>query len=366
MRSTPVEDPVESVSGLALRRAGPFDLSSIRLGDAPLILAFSSDWRLCGESAADLGAIRAELRGLGAVLVVLSSAGVWFFRPDDDVERFELTDDAIDAEIGRLAALYEVPRSFDGTLAPVIFVLDGGGHVRFAMRSPPGAPPMHATLAEALASAGRQIIAAPAASATVSRREWILGMVVAGFALAFAEGCGRSRLTGTAGAADATEARAPATDEAIDVVLNVNGGDHHLRIDSRVSLLDALRERLGLTGSKKGCDHGQCGACTVLVDGRRACACLMLAVMAQGRQIRTIEGLAHGDDLHPMQAAFLSLDGLQCGYCTPGQIMSAVSLVAEGHAHTDDEVREEMSGNICRCGAYPNIVAAVQLARKSS
>jgi xanthine dehydrogenase YagT iron-sulfur-binding subunit len=149
----------------------------------------------------------------------------------------------------------------------------------------------------------------------------------------------------------------------IDIVLHVNGTDHNVRIDPRVSLLDALRERMGLTGAKKGCDHGQCGACTVLVDGRRVSACLTLAIMMPGKKITTIEGLADGDRLHPMQAAFASQDGFQCGYCTPGQIMSAVGLLSEGHARTDDEVREEMSGNLCRCGAYPNIVAAVQLAR---
>jgi xanthine dehydrogenase YagT iron-sulfur-binding subunit len=131
-----------------------------------------------------------------------------------------------------------------------------------------------------------------------------------------------------------------------------------------VTLLDALRERLGLTGTKKGCDQGQCGACTVLVAGRRVKSCLTLALMAEGEPITTIEGLARGDELHPMQAAFLSLDGFQCGYCTSGQVMSALGLIAEGHAQTDEEVREEMSGNICRCGAYPNIVAAIQRGRK--
>ena len=131
-----------------------------------------------------------------------------------------------------------------------------------------------------------------------------------------------------------------------------------------MTLLDALRERLGLTGTKKGCDQGQCGACTVLVDGRRVNACLTLAVMAEGAPITTIEGLAKGDALHPLQAAFIAHDGFQCGYCTSGQIMSAAGLLAEGHAHSDDEVREQMSGNICRCGAYPNIVAAIQQARK--
>lgn len=149
----------------------------------------------------------------------------------------------------------------------------------------------------------------------------------------------------------------------VPVKLRVNGAEHALEIDPRVTLLDALRERIGLTGTKKGCDHGQCGACTVLVDGRRINSCLTLAVMQEGASITTIEGLAQGDELHPMQAAFIKHDGFQCGYCTPGQICSAVGLLNEGHAKTDDEVRELMSGNICRCGAYPNIVNAIQEAR---
>jgi xanthine dehydrogenase YagT iron-sulfur-binding subunit len=146
----------------------------------------------------------------------------------------------------------------------------------------------------------------------------------------------------------------------LDVTLRVNGVDHALRIDPRVTLLDALREYLGLTGTKKGCDRGECGACTVLRNGRRINACLTFAVMCQGREITTIEGLAMGDQLHPMQAAFVEQDAFQCGYCTPGQIISAVALLDEGHAESDAEIREWMSGNICRCGAYPNIVAAIQ------
>ncbi|MCA9155162.1 MAG: (2Fe-2S)-binding protein [Planctomycetales bacterium] len=149
----------------------------------------------------------------------------------------------------------------------------------------------------------------------------------------------------------------------ISISLRVNGDDHPLDIDPRVTLLDALRERLHLTGSKKGCDHGQCGACTVLVDGRRVYSCLTLALTATGAEITTIEGLADGDNLHPVQQAFIERDAFQCGYCTSGQICSAVGLLNEGQAETDDEVRELMSGNICRCGAYPNIVAAVQDAR---
>ena len=152
----------------------------------------------------------------------------------------------------------------------------------------------------------------------------------------------------------------------MNVTLRINGVDRQLEIDSRVTLLDALRERLGLTGSKKGCDHGQCGACTVHMDGRRVLACLTLAASAQGHDITTIEGLANGDALHPMQQAFIDHDGFQCGYCTPGQIMSATALLEEPCGPHDDDVRECMSGNLCRCGAYPNIVAAVQSVRKGA
>jgi xanthine dehydrogenase YagT iron-sulfur-binding subunit len=159
-----------------------------------------------------------------------------------------------------------------------------------------------------------------------------------------------------------------------EVTLRINGADHALRLDPRVTVLDALREHLGLTGAKKGCDHGQCGACTVLVDGRRANSCLMLAVAAEGAEITTIEGLADGEDLHPVQAAFVEHDAFQCGYCTPGQICSAVGAIEEARwgwpsAVTADltapveldeaEIRERMSGNLCRCGAYANIVPAV-------
>src|SRR5205807_10617626 len=146
----------------------------------------------------------------------------------------------------------------------------------------------------------------------------------------------------------------------LEITLRVNGAVHRLDIDTRTTLLDALRERLGLTGTKKGCDHGQCGACTVLLDGRRVYSCLTLAVMKDGAQVTTIEGLAQGSTLHPLQQAFIEHDAFQCGYCTPGQICSAAGLIAEGKARTAGEIRELMSGNICRCGAYPNIVAAIQ------
>ena len=142
--------------------------------------------------------------------------------------------------------------------------------------------------------------------------------------------------------------------------LEVNGVQHQLSVEPRVTLLDLLREQLHFTGTKKGCDFGQCGACTVHVDGKRVLSCLSLAIMQNGKKVTTIEGLADGDKLHPMQEAFIKHDGFQCGYCTPGQIMSAVACVREGHAGSDDNIREYMSGNICRCGAYPNIVDAIK------
>jgi xanthine dehydrogenase YagT iron-sulfur-binding subunit len=142
--------------------------------------------------------------------------------------------------------------------------------------------------------------------------------------------------------------------------ITVNGKKHSLKVEPRVTLLDLLREELLLTGTKKGCDHGQCGACTVHVNGTRVNSCLTLAVMNEGKKVTTIEGLATGDQLHPMQAAFIKHDGFQCGYCTPGQIMSGISCIKEGHAGSKSNIREYMSGNICRCGAYPNIVDAIE------
>ena len=152
----------------------------------------------------------------------------------------------------------------------------------------------------------------------------------------------------------------------VNVVLRVNGAEHRLTLDPRTTLLDALREHLHLTGSKKGCGLGHCGACTVLMDGKRVKACLSLAALVDGREITTIEGLAHGERLHPLQTAFIERDAFQCGYCTSGQIMAGVACIAEGHAGSAQDIREWMSGNLCRCGAYDHIVAAIQDAARAT
>ena len=166
------------------------------------------------------------------------------------------------------------------------------------------------------------------------------------------------------GAGQATGSVTDRFEHSNHVVMEINGVDHQFDLESRVTLLDLLRERLHLTGTKKGCNRGECGACTVLLDGRRVNACLLLAASVNGRKVTTIEGLADGPRLHPVQRAFIEHDAFQCGFCTSGQVMSAVSCIAEGHTGTNAEIREWMSGNICRCAAYPQIAAAVEAAAK--
>jgi xanthine dehydrogenase YagT iron-sulfur-binding subunit len=328
----------------AVRCAGGAGITSAEVRGRPWVLAFVHRW-----DRADLDPMRAELRGLGAILVVVSDTGVWSFHPDDDVELIAPADRRLIGDVAAAAYSFDVAPAREA-----VFVIDADNVVRFVYRPE---RELAVPLVSALAAAGRELIARRLDGLTLTRRDLLVTSLCAGFAIAFLPGCRRR---------ESSSPPPPAAEPAptdLDVVLDVNATEHKLRLDPRASLLDTLRERLGLTGTKKGCDHGQCGACTVLVDGRRVLACLTLAAAAQGTKIVTIEGLATGATLHPMQAAFVAHDGLQCGYCTPGQIMSAVGLLAEGGATTDDEVREQMSGNICRCGAYPNIVAAIQSVR---
>jgi len=238
-----------------------------------------------------------------------------------------------------------------------VFVIDGDGLVRFAYRPPTR---LDRSLFAILDRACSEVISK--SPITFDRRQWVITTLVGSCAAAFLASCKAQDRPD----APAPEVAPPPVSNDIDITLDINGKTHKLRIDPRASLLDTLRERLAMTGSKKGCDHGQCGACTVHLDGRPVNACLTLAAVAQGAKITTIEGLADGTELHPVQAAFVEHDALQCGYCTPGQIMSAVAVVANTSVKTDDDIREHMSGNICRCGAYPNIVSAVRAARKRS
>jgi xanthine dehydrogenase YagT iron-sulfur-binding subunit len=182
-------------------------------------------------------------------------------------------------------------------------------------------------------------------------------------AMSMASGAGAQTQSSGGGGGGAAGGGAP---QPVPVSLTINGTRHSVSLDPRTTLLDLVREHLDLTGTKKGCDHGQCGACTVLIDGRRVYSCLTLAVTKDGASVTTIEGLAKDGKLHPLQQAFIDHDAFQCGYCTPGQICAAAGLIAEGKAKTPDEIRELMSGNICRCGAYPNIVAAIQQAMRQS
>ncbi len=321
-------------------------LSSSEARGRPWVLAFVRRW----TPGIDADAIRAQLRGLGAILFIVSDTGVWSFRPDDDVELSVQPSPRLRRELRELGARCGVERGDDG-----VFVVDGDGIVRFALAP---SDELTRTLASALEAAGRELLGLPPRPG-ITRRDWAVMSLVAGFGVVLFAGC---RPRGAERPAPAPIAAEAGTE--VDVVLRINGQDRRLRIDARVSLLDALREQLSLTGTRKGCDHGQCGACTVLRDGRAVNACLTLAVAADGAEITTIEGLAKGEQLHPVQTAFITHDAFQCGFCTSGQIMSAVALLRDGRAKTDDEVRQQMSGNLCRCGAYPNIIAAIQTARK--
>ena len=241
-----------------------------------------------------------------------------------------------------------------------LFVLDADGVVRWSYAAAPGMAPRAEDLLAGLSSLSTQT-AADAHPRGLTRREFLAAALGVALVLAVPTGPARAQ---EALPNPASALLPPSLFGTVPVTLHVNGTAHTLSLEPRVTLLDALRERIGLTGSKKGCDHGQCGACTVHADGKRINSCLALAVAYQNKQITTIEGLADGDTLHPVQAAFIQHDGFQCGFCTPGQIMSASALLKEPIGPSDAEVRDSMSGNLCRCGAYTNIIAAIQDVRK--
>lgn len=343
--------------------------ASARLGDLrghPVVLVFAPPgW---DPSAADqmaaYNALADRLAGGGGHLLGLTMTEHWcdleLGEGQDgqgggrSVIGFPLLRD-IDAA-GSIASLYGI----DGERA--VIVVDGDGIIRWRQLFSPGAVPRADELAailqqrEQLPTQTREAGAMPTPTQmpTISRRQFVATTVAASLAMVFWP------KAAVAAAETPARPRSPADKiSLVNVRLDVNGTTHDLSLDTRVTLLDAVRDHLGLTGTKKGCDQGACGACTVHVDGRRIKSCLTLAVMQQGKRITTIEGLAKGSVMHPLQAAFIARDAFQCGFCTPGQIMSAAALLSEGHAGSEQEIREWMSGNICRCGAYQHIVAAI-------
>jgi xanthine dehydrogenase YagT iron-sulfur-binding subunit len=245
-----------------------------------------------------------------------------------------------------------------------LFLLDEQGLIRWSAIVEAGttirAGQMLAALETLKAPAAAPTVPAEAAGG-VSRRTFVTALLATVALLLLP---GTDMAAATPAPADASDSPAAPADT-VPVTLRINGKTHRLQLEPRVALLDALRENLHLTGTKKGCDHGQCGACTVHLDGQSALSCLRLAVMSQGQEITTIEGLATGDMLHPMQTAFVKHDAFQCGYCTPGQIMAATALLQDKQQRSAVEIREAMSGNLCRCAAYPNIIAAIEDAQRA-
>ena len=327
-----------------------------RLSDfrgSPVVLAFHGvEWDPArAEHIETYNRLIASLGGVaGARLLEIGGEGPW--------RALSFTDAALSLPVVS-AQDADIAKRFGIGDEPAVFVIDAEGIVRWAQVGPMSlANP--AEIARAISVVAAPFVHLPnerdVAGGAWTRRDFVATTLAAAFALALRP----------VEAQASRVARAVATTRsARPVTLNVNGKTLALQLEPRVTLLDALREYAGLTGSKKGCDHGQCGACTVHIDGRRELSCLTFAVMQEGRRITTIEGLATGEQLHPMQQAFITHDGFQCGYCTSGQIMSAVAVLDESWGPGDDDVREAMSGNICRCGAYPGIVAAVQEVRRA-
>jgi xanthine dehydrogenase YagT iron-sulfur-binding subunit len=328
-------------------------LSELR--GAPVLLAFQPahwDPSWAEYVRAYNRVISAAAESNAARLLSVVGAGAWQTLAFDDAS---LDFPAACIDLGPIAERYGV------TEGPAVFVIDAEGRVSWRHVSCDGLPSPN-DVSAALSTIKRSDPLDP--PGTWSRREFVATTLAVTLAIALTRRVARAEPV----AASAHPAPSRSADS---VKLRVNGREVSLELEPRVTLLDALREYAGITGPKKGCDHGQCGACTVHVNGRRILSCLTFAVMQQGKEITTIEGLAAtggamGDALHPMQQAFIDHDGFQCGYCTSGQIMSATAMVREPWGPTDDDVREAMSGNICRCGAYPGIVAAIQSVRKGS
>jgi len=329
-----------------------------------MIIACTAMLRVGTWDRETMDAVRAELRGLGAALLVVQPSELWLVQPDDAPERMGTTLNGSD-DLAAPTVRTALGLPADANASPLTIVMlddTGGAPWRWSAR-PNTTGGVKAVDIDDVIGALRRATDRRAAESfspdySITRRTMMGSSLAAALFAALAE-------MSPAAAAQPASDSASVSVGTVPVRLTVNGTVHSLHLEPRVTLLDALREQIALTGTKKGCDHGQCGACTVLVDGRRVLSCLTLAVMQQSVPITTIEGLARGDRLHPMQAAFLEEDAFQCGYCTPGQIMSAVGMLAEGHIRSADDVREQMCGNLCRCGAYPNIVAAIERIRKS-
>jgi xanthine dehydrogenase YagT iron-sulfur-binding subunit len=308
--------------------------------------------------------LRAQLRGLGASLWVLFEAGGVCLRPDDELV-YRTPGRLIDGRSWKqVCRAWQVDAAALRAGALSVFLLDPRGSLRFSQTSAHAGEPLTLLLDALTAAADARY-----AGFTITRRELVVNGLAGALAVAFmygVDGVAHAQATRAPSPPSAAGPAAPVPPErGVSIELRINGQTHALEVPVQASLLDTLRERLQLTGTKKGCDHGQCGACTVLRDGERVYSCLTLAVMAQHSEITTIEGLAAGEQLHPMQAAFIEHDAFQCGFCTPGQIMSAIGLLHEKRARDDAHVREHMSGNICRCGAYNNIVRAIRSAGKA-
>lgn len=342
----------ESIPDVVLKQSDGCEMRLAELGGHPILIAFPSRvWNPCrSESLALYEEILADILGEEARLVTFARRGMWCdLEVNSEHFYFPMIDDP---------ELYKpLMEAFGLEGQEAIYVVDASGVIRWRYLNSSGVPPSPDFFASSLRELklDRDALGLPVSD--LNRRHFMLtGLALATLAT-----------IGFKGAAEAAPASPkfskPTGPGAQTITLEVNRKSRTLKVEPWVTLLDALRDHLDLTGSKKGCDHGQCGACTVVVDGKRINSCLTFAIMQQGKSITTIEGLAEGDKLHPLQSAFIEHDGFQCGYCTPGQIMSAYGLLNEPCGSSDAELRECMSGNICRCGAYVNIVAAIQSLR---